>query len=142
MELADAMQIPLKRFQLCRRDLDSLQTVSYHADSDRDDESSHLMDHVIAPRDQSPYEVRRRHETLELLGQLILQLPDRQQDVLALYYQQDLTMKQIGRALGVGESRVSQLHSRAMTSLRGRLEALGHSAFNSGRTSSDKLLQE
>lgn len=129
MELAEAMRIPLKRLQLCRRDLDSLHTLSYQADWDREDEPSHVLDHAVAPRDQSPYEIRMRRETFELLSQLILQLPDRQRDVLALYYQQELTMKQIGRALGVGESRVSQLHSLAVSSLRERLAALGHSAF-------------
>lgn len=140
-ELAEAMQIPLKRFQLCRRDLDSLHTLSYHADSGREDEPSHLQDHAVAPCEQSPYEIRMRRETLELLGQLILQLPDRQQDVLTLYYQQGLTMKQIGRALGVGESRVSQLHSLAVSSLRQRLEALGQNGFNYDRACSAKLLQ-
>ena len=141
MEVAEAMQIPLRRFQLCRRDLDSLHTLSYQADPLGDDDSSPLVDYAIAPRDQSPYEIRRRREILELLTPLILQLPDRQRDVLALYYQQDLTMKQIGRALGVGESRVSQLHSLAVSSLRERLEALGHSAFNCDRASSAGLLQ-
>jgi RNA polymerase sigma factor for flagellar operon FliA len=61
--------------------------------------------------------------------------------VLALYYKQDLTMKEIGRVLGVGESRVSQIHSLAVSGLRKRLTELGDARFCSDRASSAKLLQ-
>jgi len=44
--------------------------------------------------------------------------------VLALYYYEELTMKEVGAALGIGESRVSQIHSLAMVRLRARLNFL------------------
>jgi RNA polymerase sigma factor for flagellar operon FliA len=140
MELAEAMQIPLKHFQLCRRDLDSLTTLSYEAEPNWEDYSS-LMDCAVAPAEQSPYQIRMRREIVEMLSQLILQLPDQQRHVLALYYQQDLTMKEIGRVLGVGESRVSQIHSLAVSGLRKRLAELGDGTFCCDRVSSAKLLQ-
>jgi RNA polymerase sigma factor for flagellar operon FliA len=50
-------------------------------------------------------------------------LPAREQKIIRLYYFEEATMKQIGRAIGVNESRVSQLHARAITRLRQALEA-------------------
>ena len=53
-----------------------------------------------------------------MLANAIAQLPHREQQVLALYYQEELTMKEVGTVLGVGESRVSQIHSVAVARLR------------------------
>jgi RNA polymerase sigma factor for flagellar operon FliA len=54
----------------------------------------------------------------ELLGRLIERLPNRERTVLALYYYEELTMQEVGKAMGVTESRVSQLHSSAVLRLR------------------------
>ncbi|MEQ9510152.1 MAG: sigma-70 family RNA polymerase sigma factor, partial [Alloalcanivorax xenomutans] len=48
-------------------------------------------------------------------------LPDREKLLIGLYYQEDLNLKEIGAVLGVTESRVCQLHSQAVSRLRGRL---------------------
>ena len=53
-----------------------------------------------------------------MLATAIAELPEREQQVLALYYQEELTMKEVGAVLGVGESRVSQIHSMAVVRLR------------------------
>ncbi|KZY98933.1 RNA polymerase sigma factor FliA [Oleibacter sp. HI0075] len=55
------------------------------------------------------------------LGEAISGLPEREQLVLALYYDEELNLKEIGAVLGVSESRVSQLHSQATHRLRARL---------------------
>lgn len=63
-------------------------------------------------------------EKSELALQLkdaISQLPEKESLVLSLYYFEDLTMREVGDVLGVTESRVSQLHSKAVRRLRGRL---------------------
>lgn len=60
-------------------------------------------------------------EREELIGELtgaIQELPDREQLVLSLYYKEELTMREISKVLGVSESRVCQLHARALTRLR------------------------
>jgi RNA polymerase sigma factor FliA len=56
-----------------------------------------------------------------LLGRIIDRLPERERQVLALYYYEELTMQDVGRVLGVTESRVSQLHSSAMAHLQAAL---------------------
>lgn len=55
----------------------------------------------------------------------IKQLPEREQTLLNLYYQQDLNMKEVGVLLGITETRVSQLHSQTVKRLRARLEVRG-----------------
>jgi RNA polymerase sigma factor for flagellar operon FliA len=59
-----------------------------------------------------------------LLGKALGELATRERDVLALYHFEELTMKQVGAILGIGESRVSQIHSAALVRLRERLRQL------------------
>ena len=54
----------------------------------------------------------------ELIASAIEELPERQQQILALYYQEDCTLKEIGAIFGVSESRISQIHTEAMHRLR------------------------
>ena len=58
----------------------------------------------------------------------IEELPRREREVLALYDFQELTMKQVGAKMKIGESRVSQIHTSAIARLRGRLAQLCSSA--------------
>ena len=60
----------------------------------------------------------------QLLSQAIGELPERERQLLALYYYEELTMKEVGAVLGVGEARVSQIHSGALAFLRSRLKDL------------------
>ena len=55
----------------------------------------------------------------------IRELPEREQMLLNLYYQQELNMKEVGSLLGITETRVSQLHSQTIKRLRARLEGRG-----------------
>jgi len=61
-------------------------------------------------------------ERTVLVAEALQRLPARERRALRLYYYQDLTMKEVGAALGVGESRVSQLHARALRRLKADLE--------------------
>jgi RNA polymerase sigma factor FliA len=56
-------------------------------------------------------------------GDLTLALPEREKLVVALYYYENLTLREIGEVLGVTESRVSQLHTKAVLRLKSRLQA-------------------
>jgi RNA polymerase sigma factor FliA len=59
------------------------------------------------------------------MRQEVRRLPDREKMVLGLYYDEGLTLSEIGRVLGVTESRVSQIHTKAVLHLRSRLSATG-----------------
>jgi len=60
-------------------------------------------------------------EMKEALGDSIAQLPEREKLVVTLYYYEELTLREIGEVLGVTESRVSQLHTKAVLRLKARL---------------------
>ena len=57
----------------------------------------------------------------EALSEAIRRLPERERLVIALYYYEELTLREIGEVLGVTESRVSQLHTKAILRLKARL---------------------
>ena len=60
-------------------------------------------------------------ELKEALGEAIARLPEREKLVVTLYYYEELTLREIGEVLGVTESRVSQLHTKAVLRLKARL---------------------
>jgi RNA polymerase sigma factor for flagellar operon FliA len=60
-------------------------------------------------------------ELKESLGKAIDLLPERERRLIALYYYEELTMKEIGRLLSLGEPRICQLHAQAVCRLRGKL---------------------
>ncbi len=70
-----------------------------------------------------PVSIFETAELKEILAGAIERLPDREKTVIALYYYEGLTLKEIGAVLGVTESRVSQMHTKAVLRLRARLHA-------------------
>ncbi len=67
-----------------------------------------------------------RDETGRILAEAVINLPERERLVVSLYYQDDMTMKEVSRVLSISESRVCQLHARAVSRLRIAMhEALG-----------------
>jgi RNA polymerase sigma factor for flagellar operon FliA len=72
-----------------------------------------------------PYIRFETNELTSILGEAIDSLPERERLVLSLYYYEEFTMKEIGTLLGVNESRVSQIHTKATIRLRTKLGKLG-----------------
>ena len=64
-------------------------------------------------------------EMRDTLADAIARLPEREKIVIALYYYDGLTLREIGEVLSVTESRVSQLHTKAILRLKGRLQGTG-----------------
>ncbi|MHC4430261.1 MAG: sigma-70 family RNA polymerase sigma factor [Planctomycetota bacterium] len=88
---------------------------------DSSDESPALGCLLAAPHSSLPDERIEKAELVEKLAEAIEQLQDKQRQVVLLYYQQQLTMKQIAEILEITESRVSQLHASALFSLSTKL---------------------
>ena len=83
------------------------------------------LDYVDAfvrdPNAKDPHDLLERRELVALLARGIERLSERERQVITLYYHEELTMKEVGQVLGVNESRVSQIHSKAVQTLRTRL---------------------
>lgn len=77
-----------------------------------------VRDMPRTPESQSPDERVASEQQRAALVEALQQLPERDSQILSLYYQENLTLKEIGDVLGVSESRVSQLRSRALSKLR------------------------
>lgn len=80
-----------------------------------------VIDTIEDPKAADPTIILEFEEKKELLTEVINKLPEREKLVIALYYYEGLTLKEIGKVLGVSESRISQLHTKAILRLRGRL---------------------
>jgi len=100
--------------------LDELWTVS---DSSGDQVS--LLDTLQDPDAPDPAQLIDATELKDRIADAIARLPEREKLVVALYYYENLTLREIGEVLGVTESRVSQLHTKAVLRLRSRLQGEG-----------------
>jgi RNA polymerase sigma factor for flagellar operon FliA len=80
-----------------------------------------LVDTLEDTRAEDPVAAFESEETKYLLAKSINQLPEREKIVVTLYYYEGLTLAEIGQVLGVTESRICQMHTKAVLQLRGRL---------------------
>jgi RNA polymerase sigma factor for flagellar operon FliA len=122
LEVAAELKMDLREFQQLLTELDGLEIGSLHLESPWDGRDEDLCDYLPSAPDDTPFFRCMRSEMKELLARVVGELPEKEQQVLALYYVEELTMKEVGAVLGIGESRVSQIHSLAVVRLRARLE--------------------
>ena len=80
-----------------------------------------LIDTIEDTSGPDPEVSLEKGELKEALGEAIARLPEREKLVVTLYYYEELTLREIGEVLGVTESRVSQLHTKAVLRLKARL---------------------
>ena len=80
-----------------------------------------LIDTLEDTHGPEPQSALAETEMREALGEAISRLPEREKLVVTLYYYEELTLREIGEVLGVTESRVSQLHTKAILRLKSRL---------------------
>ncbi len=118
-ELAAALALSLEELQQVMGDLRGLHLTSLDEPGGGEDAPGSASA-AGGPFDD-PFTACLGSERKALLTQAIALLPPREQQVLALYYFEELTMKEVGAVLGVGESRVCQIHSAALVRLRARL---------------------
>jgi RNA polymerase sigma factor for flagellar operon FliA len=103
----------------------SLLSLSKSVSSDEDQDVIQLEDIVDDPNYKDALEILETDEAREVLLDTIDSLPEQQRLVVSLYYYEEMTLKEIGEALHISESRVSQIHTRAVKTLRTRLARIG-----------------
>ncbi|MEX0584748.1 MAG: RNA polymerase sigma factor FliA [Natronospirillum sp.] len=117
-EVADVMGVNLDDFYDLLKDTRNARLFSYE---EMLENHQHDPEQAWPVQEQGPY---REHEAQSMHGAMVAAiktLPEREQLILSLYYDEELNLKEIGAVLGVSESRVSQIHSQATHRLRARL---------------------
>ncbi|HEV2446045.1 MAG TPA: FliA/WhiG family RNA polymerase sigma factor [Candidatus Sulfopaludibacter sp.] len=122
-EVAAEMELSLEDYQQLLGDLKGLEIGTLHLERNEDSGDEELA-YIPGRPDEDPLFRCLRGELEERLADAINGLPDRERLVMTLYYYEEMTMREIGLALGVVESRVSQVHASAVMHLRAALKDL------------------
>jgi len=124
IEVAERMEISLKELTDIQGYVNYISMMSLETILFGDDEEMSLINSIEDTKSPSPQKSLEEKEMLEYLRRGLDNLKERDRLILNLYYFEKLTLKQVGAVLEVSESRVCQLHSRAILNLRKEIEKL------------------
>jgi len=122
-EIAKSMGMAESEYQKVMQKISSTSILSLSDmwfSGDENDKVS-IGDGIESPASLNPDVIVEKEEIRQVIINAINDLPDKEKKILVLYYYEDLTLKEIGQVLEVTESRVSQLHTKAILRLRARL---------------------
>lgn len=124
MEVAEELGITLDAFASLLKEVAATTILSlddFLPGEDGDDRKKRIVDLLEDHNAGDAQEIVELSEVKELLAQSISRLPEKEKTVVYLYYYEGLTLKEIGTVLNLSESRISQLHTKAILRLRGSL---------------------
>ena len=123
-EVVKEMGVSFEQFhkikQMSNISIISLEEMGYSSDKKRNS----LSEMFINNKDEDALNQTGIKEVKVAIAKIIEELPEKEKLVISLYYMDELTMKEAGKVLGITESRVSQLHSKAITRLRAKLRKI------------------
>ena len=119
-EVAKAMDVDVEKLHKIMSRVSHVSMVSLERDSKSGAQTS-LLDRLVNPDSASGFQKIDVEELREVLADSVERLPEKEQVVVSLYYYNEMTMKEIGKVLKLTESRVSQIHTKAVLRLRGKL---------------------
>ena len=134
-EMAQALHVTLKEWYQTVNQLQSM-GVEWLRPTHMADTHQPEQDELPAVGQQTQFDLCYREERRALLNRALERASERERRILSLYYEHDLTMKEIGDELGIDESRVSQIHSAALQRLRTRVQSMTRPAFTPAAASS------
>ena len=123
-ELAEDLGLAVERVEEMMRQVANTGLIALDESVGGDRGEANTFGDTVAARTAGPAELFADDELRHRLGGLINQLPEREKLVLALYYYAGMTLADIGNVLGVTESRICQVHTKAVLHLKARLEAV------------------
>src|SRR5579872_1330872 len=140
LEIAERMGVSLLDLQHLLGELQGLDLGTLELEvTEEFDESANCIYRPNAP-EENPFFQCLQSELKSVLATALDTLEEKERQVMALYYLEELTMKEVGTVLGIGESRVSQLHSLALVRLRDRLQQMLQTGATGANTALGSLL--
>jgi RNA polymerase sigma factor FliA len=121
-EIAEELHIELEDYLSMLKDYGNLSVVSIEDLCEVAGEDREKIIRYVVEESDNPEEYAEFHEVETILGKEIDRLPERQRLVLALYYHEDMNMKEIAKVMGITEARVCQIHAQAIVTLRPAME--------------------
>jgi RNA polymerase sigma factor for flagellar operon FliA len=119
-EIANKLDLPLDEYQKLLADSSGHQLL-YYEDFHDEEEDDHFLDRFNSDNEDEPLKELLNSGFRTALAEAIEALPERENLVMGLYYEQELNLKEIGAVLDISESRVSQIHSQAIARIRSKL---------------------
>jgi RNA polymerase sigma factor for flagellar operon FliA len=124
IEIAEYLKVDMKELSVIENYINCISVISLEDILFSDNDDMPLIGTIEDKASPSPEKALEEKEEIEFLYKALERLEERDQILLDLYYKQGLTLKEIGVTLNVSESRVCQLHSRAIVHLRSQLKKL------------------
>ena len=123
-EVAKKLNIKVEELDSMVGEVSIATIMSLDADTagDESDSSTSLGDYLADVNNEDVEQILAKQEMKDLIGTRMSELPEKEQLVLVLYYYEELTLKEIGEILDVTESRVCQIHTKAILRLKGKIE--------------------
>jgi RNA polymerase sigma factor for flagellar operon FliA len=121
-ELAKAMDMGVEKLHKLVSRVSKISVISLEYDSKGDDSKTSLLDRIIGDDHATAFDKLDTEELRNILADNIELLPEKEKRVVSLYYFNEYTMKKIGKILNLTESRVSQIHTKAVLRLRGKMK--------------------
>jgi RNA polymerase sigma factor for flagellar operon FliA len=119
-EIANELDLTLQEYQSLLGRVQGAQLV-YLEDMGGDDGDENFLDRHMLDSDSDPLHLLRNQRLRSALVEAIKHLPEREQHIMSMYYEQDMNLKEIAAVLGITESRVCQLHSQSIARLRAKM---------------------
>ena len=122
-EIAAELNMNLADYQSLLSRVRGTQLVYLEDMSSGSDEEDSFLDRNLGDEEADPLSVLRDQRLREALVRAIKNLPEREQYIMSMYYEQDMNLKEIAQVLGITESRVCQLHSQSIARLRAKMRS-------------------
>ncbi len=125
-ELAQALNITIASLNSMYTELSSTTFLSLDEVWENDDgnKSMSRMQYIENPLTENQFDALEKQETKEIIAKALKELPEKERLVMVLYYFENLTLREIGQVLDVTESRICQIHTKVILSLRGILRRI------------------
>ena len=126
-EIAELLGLKMEEFYRLIKQSAGVPLISLDVLVDHDEKRRSILNCLVDPKSANAFGVLGLTEVKDAVAKAIDDLPEKERQVISLYYYDELTMKEIGKVLDLTESRVSQIHTRAILRLRVRIRNIENS---------------